>query len=393
MAAKGISRKYGFKAGTGLVSMGRWVAVCLFLSVFVCSCGYSREEKNRMKEIESLGRENAEAYIQGKYGFEPEIQEIVVCTERGEHDPRPWANGYVLVRMSYEGEVFRVHINGEEPGAEGRDDYQQELILREGKAFFEELLGYEIYDLYLEYGESGEKEKTFPKCHRGNFIGECYESGGFEDLLWRHPANIRIDDCGNRDLTRLWEERSEAAAFLEEYAADGKGKIVVISYKSREDYERGYDHSYGRSGILDFDICNDGLYLCSYAAFEEEGAGAKRFELQEYDGVIGACVDREAGRDLLISDGASEWQELGETGKRPFSAAYSVERKGTDETVVYLPVERWGRGAVVFIQHRNDGEWRQYEANVKMTRDKKYLFFTFRGFSEERFEFAVWGRK
>ena len=70
------------------------------VSVWACACGYSREEKQRMKGIQEQGGKNAVAYVEEKYGFTPKVKEVQVCTERDDADPVPWANGYVQVLMS-----------------------------------------------------------------------------------------------------------------------------------------------------------------------------------------------------------------------------------------------------------------------------------------------------
>ena len=77
-------------------------------------------------------------------------------------------------------------------------------------------------------------------------------------------------------------------------------RIVLISYRSEEDYENGYTHTYGRGGLMDFDIEQDSLYIRSYMMFVEEGVEYNCFEIQEYDGILFGCIDKKAGADLLI---------------------------------------------------------------------------------------------
>lgn len=340
-------------------------------------CGYSREEKRRMEEIARLGEENAETYVMEKYGFAPVIESVELCTELGDSDPVPWAEGYVLVRVRQGEQEFKVHISGEEPSVDGRDDFQRALIEEEGREFFENLLGYEVYDVYLEYGEDG-------------MLGERYEAGTFEAFLRNHPMNVRIDDCTDRDLTEIREENPGAAAFLEECARDCGTKFILISYKSREDYDRGYDHTYGRGGVMDFEIWNDSLYINSYGVFEGEKRELNRFELQELDGVIFGCIDRSGGDDLEIGTGRRQWMELGETRGEPVLRVYSVDRDAKGEVAVFLPTELYGQSPSVFIQHViNGNEWRQYEAGRGVTRDKRYVFVTYHGIPDCHFDLAV----
>ena len=62
-----------------------FVRLCFMLPVYglVCGCGYSGEERQRMREIEQRGGEYAARYVREKYGFTPEIRQVTACTERG----------------------------------------------------------------------------------------------------------------------------------------------------------------------------------------------------------------------------------------------------------------------------------------------------------------------
>ena len=104
-----------------------------FALIFLCSCDYSKEEKQRMEKIAELGKQNAKHYIKEKYGFFPEIDDVQICMERDDASSCSWANGYVLATMNTGEKIFKVHISGETPTLEGRDDFQFELIQKEAK--------------------------------------------------------------------------------------------------------------------------------------------------------------------------------------------------------------------------------------------------------------------
>ena len=359
-----------------------------FALIFLCSCGYSKEEKQRMEKIAELGKQNAKHYIKEKYGFFPEIDDVQICMERDDSSSRSWANGYVLATVNTGEKIFKVHISGETPTLEGRDDFQFELIQKEAKEYFEALLGYEIYDCYLEYRENDTSDNSFPDCHEDNMIEEWYESGSFEDWMQKYPVNIRIDDCTNQDFTQLKEKNPAAIGFFEKYARDYETNAILISYKSMEDYEKGYEHDYGEYGLLDFEIWNDGLYICSYAAFRKESIKIDRFELQEYDGLVFSSIDKMLGNDLEIHD-QEEWKELGETKGTPISKVYSVDTDKSGEITVYIPTKEYGEKPTIFIQHFENNQWWQYETNPEITRDKNYLMITFHGIPNGSFDFAV----
>lgn len=356
------------------------------LMLFLYGCGYSGEEKQRMKNIEKLGRENAVNYVEEKYGFTPETDQVLICTNHEDKDPLPWANGYVLVSMRHGDKDFKVHISGEKPTLEGEDDYQHELIMEDAREYLEGMLGYEVYDIYMEYKE--EKDSA-SQCHEGYFLEDLYETGSFEELLKRCQVNLRIDDCTNQDFTDWKKEHGDAAAWFEDCANEFDMKAILISYKSVEDYGKGYSHTYARGGLLDFAIEKDGLYICSYAAFDGEETQVCRFELKEYDGMIFCCIDKADGNDLQITAGQDVWLDLGEMEREPISTVYSVDKGEPGKIVVYIPAKRYGRGAAVFIQHFYDGRWWQYEEDTHLTADKQYMIVTSLGYPDSSFDFAV----
>ena len=56
--------------------------IFFLFSVFLCACGYTREEKLYMENVEELGSQNAINYIKDKYGISAEIENIEICKDR-----------------------------------------------------------------------------------------------------------------------------------------------------------------------------------------------------------------------------------------------------------------------------------------------------------------------
>lgn len=105
--------------------------------------------------------------------------------------------------------------------------------------------------------------------------------------------------------------------------------------------------------------------------------------------MIFCCIDKADGNDLQITDGQELWLDLGEMKEERPSAVYSVDKEEPGEIVVYIPVERYGRGVSVFIQHFYDGRWWQYEEDTHLTTDKQYMIVTSVGYPDSSFDFAV----
>ena len=329
------------------------ISAFLFLPIFLASCGYSREEKERMEEIAKTGEENAVNYIRKKYGFLPEVVSVDLCRERDGAFSDLYAEGCVVVRLEHEGKEFRVHISGESPAAEGTDDFQRDLIEEEAGRYFAGLLGYDIFDIYLEYREEPVEDRYSDSQER-NMVSEIYQAGDFESFMERHTLYCRIDDCLNQNFAEWAGENLDAVSFFESHAVEYGMRTVLISYRSAEDYGNGYGHTYGTDGLMNFDIEQDSLYIQSYAMFVEEGTEYDRFEIQEYDGILFGCVDKKPGKDLSVGSGIDLWRDLGETKKAPASGVYSVGGGESDFITVYIPADRYEeqwRGRSVYVQH------------------------------------------
>ena len=323
---------------------------------------------------------------------ELEIENIEICKDREEGNSFPPPNGYVLLSMRYRDKSFTVQINGENETLEGIDDFQYELITADAKKYFESLLTYEIHDIYLEYKENMISGDPYQDRQNVNLISEYYESGDLENFLQQHPVNIRIDDCSNQDLTKLAEINTNAASFFEKYAASYQTNTILISYRSKEDYQKGYSHTYGRYGLLTYEIYDDGLYIRSYAAFDKDETETACFALQEYDNIMFSYLDHGSDNAPVISDHQAQWRETGDTKGNPLSKIYSVITEQSGEITVYIPAdqfEQYGKKPSLFIQHYYENKWWQYDPNLLSTTDKNYIFFVFHGVHGSSFDFAV----
>ena len=359
----------------------------VFLSVsFLGGCGFSREERQQMKEISQTAKANAVNYILEKYGFTAEAVKADVCTYRHEAFDHPSITGYAMVTMEYEGKKFKVHISGKADTTQGTDDFQHDVISEDAREYFSSLLGYEVYDIYLEY-----KDKLIMgDQHEHNLINELYQTGEFGSFIQRYTISASVSDCKNQDFTDFPQTNPKTAAYLEECVEEYDTKVILISYRDEAAYQSGYVHTYGFGRILDFEIEKDGMYITSYIGFERDGIECNRFEVQEYDGIFISCDDRIEGNDLAVSSGQKEWMDLGETKKSPVSAVYSIQKEQSGEITVYIPYETFRedwKGRRVYIQHKYEGKWYQYDVILNRTKDGKYLFFNFYG--RESFDFAV----
>lgn len=368
------------------------IVVFFLCTLFMGACEYSREEKQQMQQISQTAKTNAVNYILEKYDFAAEAVKADVCTERDGAFAHPSITGCAVVTMEYEGNCFKVHISGEDDTTQGTDDFQYDVIAEDAKEYFASLLGYEIYDIYLEYKDEPIIGDPYSDRQERNLINELYQAGDFGSFIQRHPISVSLSDCKNQDFTDFPTRNPKITSYLEKCAEEYDTKVILISYRDEADYQNGYKHTYGSGRILHFDIEQDGMYISSYIGFEKDSTEYARFELQEYDGLFISCIDQADGYDLTVSRGQKEWLDLGETKKAPTSEVYTIQREQSGEITVYIPYERFWedwKGRRVFVQHETKDKWFQYDVNLTPTKDKKYLFFTYTNFSGEGFDFAV----
>ena len=368
------------------------ISIFFLCTAFLGACGFSREERQQMQEISQTAKTNAVNYILEKYDFAAEAVKADVCTEQDGAFAHPLITGCAVVTMEYEGKKFKVHISGESDTIQGTDDFQYDVISEDAREYFASLLGYEIYDIYLEYKDEPITGDSYSDRQERNLVNELYQTGNFESFIQRHPISISISDCKNQDFTGFPKINSKITDYLEECAEEYDTKVILISYRDEAAYQSGYVHTYGAGRILDFDIEQDGMYINSYIGFEKDSTEYNRFEVQEYDGILISCTDQIEGNDLAVSSSQKEWMDLGETEKSPASEVYSIQREQSGEITVYILYERFSvdwKGRRVYIQHEIKDKWSQYDVILTPTKDKKYLFFTFTNFYGGGFDFAA----
>lgn len=141
----------------------RHFSVLFLLAIFLlCGCAPSEDER---KEYIRQGQENAVAYINEKYGFEAEIEEVKL--HYVDTSPIPSFtikfDGEATVTMKYCGRIFDVVVRADEKNSDGKDDYQYEDIV---SVFLMEL----------------EKETNSHYDYKKSFLFSCEDELGYRDF-------------------------------------------------------------------------------------------------------------------------------------------------------------------------------------------------------------------
>ena len=84
-------------------------SMILFL-VLLAGCGYTEEEKRDMKRYEKQGKKNAREYIEEKYGFKAEVEDVTCDKINTGPVPDLWPgpNGNVHVEMKYKDKKAKI---------------------------------------------------------------------------------------------------------------------------------------------------------------------------------------------------------------------------------------------------------------------------------------------
>jgi len=321
--AKGIFEKHFF--------MGIFILLLFLLT----GCGYTAEEKAVMKRYEKQGKENAQNYIQEKYGFKPKIKEIkCVKAQSWGIDFSPSPTGDVCVKMSYDDREFDVHITGEEESLEGLDNYQMNEITEAFFAEMENLTGLRTEQEFLCYGafttmwKGGEGNGMVHALFAGNNLRQVLEEKDYRAVC------SYIDE----DLSAVGEKLEDA---FEE------GRILLVSYNSKEAYAQCESPSYNIAGTpIELDIEKQELFVREYYLQDKWTEDAYVVnDVREHDGFYYTV---EAGKEACFTqeeiDEPDNWNSRGYLGAEQVMESYKIT---TDASYVrlYIPYDRlWKQG-------------------------------------------------
>ena len=126
--------------------MKRFIKVCLFIAVYLAAVKLIVEYSEENKRIRS-----AQQYVLEKYGFMPKVQDCQVRSFPELKNTEVYDAGYYIT-MEYAGHVFETYMSRTDPKIL-TDNYMQERINDQFKAYFAEKLKYDDIEVWTSYGE------------------------------------------------------------------------------------------------------------------------------------------------------------------------------------------------------------------------------------------------
>lgn len=350
--------------------------LCL-LSLFFMACGYTPEEKKQMQEYEEQGEKNAIAYIEDKYGFTPQVQDLYVDTAPAGPIPdfSPDATGNVWVEFVHDGNVFNVFISGAEETLEGYDDYEAGKIADDLKADLEKRLGITIRDIHLSYNKNSDIE---------NFLHEKYVD--VDTFVETYQPEIVINT-----VDKTSEEMVNDLADV----CYGDCKVLIVTYKpeSYGDYVTRFIDAYS--------LYDDSIYMDECFRYDSGDIEHHTYHQKEITDGIWYVYDDYYVQSVTITqtediDDESNWDGRGFLDARRISDAYRVTMEENDvngSEVIQLFVEgRLGDGKAVQVVEQydleKDGEKKRiYDTAVVFEKDSGYS--TCRIYGEDNLLIAV----
>lgn len=209
------------------------VIIIALLSIFLFGCGYSKEDKQIMREYKEQAIKNAKNYIKEKYSIEAKAIEVV-CDK---FDPSPIPNifakptGKVSIKFRDDEEKeFWVYITGNTVTSEGIDNYQYDTILRSVTEQVDyklcPIVGKECENITLRYGAFDTlSEGTKPN----GMVSEYFNGNNLEAILTDNKAKVIIDYI-DVDLSKITPSYVDFDIILMNY----RGKASYLDKPSKD---------------------------------------------------------------------------------------------------------------------------------------------------------------
>lgn len=338
-----------------------------FLMIALAGCGYTKEEKEAMKRYEKQGRENAENYIEEKYGIHAEIRKVT-CEKYGSGpipDFSPSPTGNVFVKMNYQGEEFSVVISGDGKNADGIDNYQFQEITAAFKREVCDVTEVPAESAFLCYGEYGTIKEE-----KNGMIHAFFDGENLAEILQDGSARAMISYI-NQDASQL-----PASEISQKTGVD---TLLFADYESREACQSIRQPYYNLSGWPIENGIEAQLYQMN--GYRVVSAGEDTFikcEKKIQDGVILITEQPEEQISLkkTVLDPQENWNGNGFLDAQQVSDAYALETNA-GKVYVYFPVEKLDTKEVehaqLVKQYQYQGETCYDNLLGGVTDDGKYI--------------------
>lgn len=345
---------------------------CLLCVLFcLTGCGYTEAEKAELQQYEKQGRQNALEYIEEKYGFQPKILDVTCEKVNSSPIPDFWPapTGNVRVSMIVDNREFCVLISGNEETAAGYDDYQRDEIVEALEREMIEHTGLKAEELFVSYGYYRSTDLT---DKRNAMVNTYFNGSNLREIMEENDFSI-IYSYIDEDLSEISTEK-----IIQEI---GEGDYLLVSYRSKDDYENSDGHDYNIAGYpLAFDIEHNGIFIREFYFFSEQEDEYVVNHMGEYDGFYYIVEEgAEVHFEQTQIDDPSNWNGRGFVEADQIMEAYCITTDAS-KIELYIPQKLFdpkeAYRATVALQYKSNGNTRYEAALTFSTGQDDYLMST-----------------
>lgn len=291
------------------------IMACALFSLGGCA---TAEQKEAYKKIEAQAKTNAINYISNKYDMETQVVDVVVEKVESSTLPSNEPTGFATVTLKNDDKEFQVYINGEKELAEGRDNYQAELICEQMAEDAKQISGLEAEEIF--YDVVNEKSEMLVETYyNGKNLDDVVEEieGKVDYKIVTLGANLQ-----DYDGIALKEQLKKC------------NELYILNCTKERDFNIIKEMESGDFFLWEKNYV---LYVKDYIHASSSKSHYITVEKQEYDGFI-VCVTDGSYCDVNSkSCDVKEWEEDFHNEPKQVFDSYSVE---TDGNKLFIYVDK-----------------------------------------------------
>lgn len=346
------------------------IVICFIL--FLAGCGYTKEEKELMKQYSKQAKINAKNYIFDKYGFEADIIDTYLekCGTGPIPDFSPPPTSWVYVEMKYNNKKFHVYITGEKESTDGYDNYQFDIVKKAFMEYVKNKLKVEPVMCNFYYGEN------YPFYEKYNgLIHQYYDGTNLKEALSSKGFRAVFEYVNDVDFKSIHNSN-----YFDGYLEDGL--MLFVKYPTENAYDKVSTHLYNILGTPQTnDLYENAIYIDNALLVDNIGDEYYEFNLNEYDGFY--YLDSDNNEKVKFSktlpEDPSNWKGKGTIDAKIISDAYSIETSAKSVRI-YFPISKINKpnkfkDIKIATSYMYKGE-KDYSADTLVYKVGDYYFFS-----------------
>ena len=338
------------------------------ITVSLCGCGYTDEEKQTMAEYEKQGEINAVNYIKEKYGFESTVVDVTCKKYSGGMDFSPSPTGNVYVTFEQEDKSFLVEIPGDEVTSIGFDNYQFEEIKSALAQKLYDLTELPLEELFLCCGNF--KDTGVMESGKNGLITTYFDGENLAEVLTDTSAALVVSYI-NQDISLIDADMLKEQTGIED--------CLFVDYADSEQYATIKNPYYNIAGSpIDWTIEHNVLYINDYRLIDSNKDTYTNCGKRVINDIVFITenTDEQVAIQKITLNDASNWNGRGFINAEQVLDAYVLETDSS-KVNVYIPVDILQTTDIEHVtiveQYKKEGKTSYSTAVTRLTDDKKYI--------------------